>query len=331
MLTRKISTTTQLINAKSDSSTPQTEDFTVAILLCSYNGEKFLDRQIESIQRQTHKNWTLYISDDGSSDSTLSVIRALQGAVPAGKIHLFKGPRRGFASNFISLLTRAEVQADFYAFCDQDDIWHEDKLERSLKCLASAPSHLPALYCARTRLIDEQGAIIGYSPLFSRPPGFSNALVQSIAGANTMLINHQARALLNIDFEAAPIVAHDWLIYLIVAGAEGFIYYDPLPALDYRQHPGNIIGDQSGFHLKLTRFRKAFSGRFKVWCDHNIKILGRVRHVLTKQNQVKLDDFSSARSSGLLRRMHLMRRARIYRQTATGNIGLFFAVVLNKL
>lgn len=331
MLIRETNTVDKLADSINGTMTPDTENFSVAILLCSYNGERFLAQQIASIQRQTHKNWTLYISDDGSTDRTLEKVRELQAAFPEGKIKLFNGPRQGFANNFISLLTRTEIQADFYAFCDQDDVWHDDKLQRSLDSLVSTPAGATALYCSRTRLINDDGAFIGHSPLFTRPLGFSNALVQSIAGANTMVINHHTRTLLNINYDSLPIVAHDWLIYMIVTGSEGFIHYDATPTLDYRQHANNVIGDQSGLRLKLGRLKKAFSGRFKTWCDQNINVLSRLRHTLSINNQKKLDDFSKARSSRLVVRVKLMRRARIYRQTLTGNIGLFFAVLLNKL
>lgn len=331
MLTRKANTVDNSAGFTGGTMASPTENFTVAILLCSYNGERFVTQQIESIQRQTHKNWTLYISDDGSTDRTIDRVCELQAAVPEGKIKLFEGPRQGFANNFISLLTRTEIQADFYAFCDQDDVWHDDKLQRSLDCLISTPSDATALYCSRTRLINDHGAFIGYSPLLTKPLGFSNALVQSIAGANTMVINHHTRTLLNIDYDSLPIVAHDWLIYMIVTGSEGFIHYDSTPTLDYRQHAHNLIGDQSGLRFKLVRFKKAFSGRFKTWCNQNISILTKLRSALSTKNQKKLDDFSSARSSHLVVRVSLMRRARIYRQTLTGNIGLFFAVLFNKI
>jgi len=331
MLIRETNTVDKLADSINGIMTPDTENFSVAILLCSYNGERFLAQQIASIQRQTHKNWTLYISDDGSTDRTLEKVRELQAAFPEGKIKRFDGPRQGFANNFISLLTRTEIQADFYAFCDQDDVWHDDKLQRSLDSLVSTPAGATALYCSRTRLINDDGAFIGHSPLFTRPLGFSNALVQSIAGANTMVINHHTRTLLNINYGSLPIVAHDWLIYMIVTGSEGFIHYDATPTLDYRQHANNVIGDQSGLRLKLGRLKNAFSGRFKTWCDQNINVLSRLRHTLSINNQKKLDDFSKARSSRLVVRVKLMRRARIYRQTLTGNIGLFFAVLFNKL
>jgi hypothetical protein len=146
-----------------------------------------------------------------------------------------------------------------------------------------------------------------------------------------MVINHHTRTLLNINYDSLPIVAHDWLIYMIVTGSEGVIHYDATPTLDYRQHAHNVIGDQSGLRLKLVRLKKAFSGRFKTWCDQNINVLSRLRDTLSINNQKKLDDFSNARSSGLVVRVKLMRRARIYRQTLTGNIGLFFAVLFNKL
>jgi glycosyltransferase involved in cell wall biosynthesis len=125
----------------------------------SYNGASYLSEQLESFQRQTHRNWAVYVSDDGSQDQTLEILQATGSQWSAGRLQVFEGPRRGFVGNFLSLTCKASINADFYAWADQDDIWKADKLERALSWLKTIPEDIPALYCGRTELICEAGIL----------------------------------------------------------------------------------------------------------------------------------------------------------------------------
>ncbi|MDR0250776.1 MAG: glycosyltransferase family 2 protein, partial [Burkholderiales bacterium] len=224
---------------------------TVAILLCTYQGEAFLAQQLDSIACQTHRDWKLYAADDGSTDRTRAILEDYQTQWGADRLHISDGPQRGYAANFLTLLCRDTVHADCYAYCDQDDLWEPDKLERALRFVSPVVSSLsietPALYASRTRLIDDSGASLGFSPCFTRPPAFTNALVQNIGGGNTMLFNEAARRLLK-SAGVVDVLAHDWWTYLIVSGYGGAVFYDPLPSVQYRQHAKN----QMGTNLSLT-------------------------------------------------------------------------------
>jgi glycosyltransferase involved in cell wall biosynthesis len=303
----------------------------VAILLCTYNGSAFLESQLESFAAQTHTRWVIYASDDGSSDKTLDILTGFQKKYGQDRLITFNGPCQGFARNFMSLVKNHSITADYFAFSDQDDIWLEDKLERSLAKLTGSPDSVPALYCSRTRLIDADRRVIGFSPLFTKPPGFRNALVQSLAGANTMLINNAARDLLAETEDEAHVVAHDWLAYLLVSGCGGKVIYDPAPTLDYRQHGGNLIGANSGLRERLARICKMCSGRFSEWSSKNLYILSSLKPKLTPENRLTLSDFEQARQSSLLQRLCLMRKSGVYRQTPQGNVSLIVAAFLNKI
>ena len=92
----------------------------------------------------------------------------------------------------MSLNCRADIDTEFFAYADQDDIWEADKLERAMKWLQTVPRHIPALYGSRTQLVDERNQYIGYSPLFGRSPSFENALVHNVAGGNPMVFHRAA-------------------------------------------------------------------------------------------------------------------------------------------
>lgn len=285
--------------------TPHYSD-SVAILLCTYNGAKFLREQLDSIIMQSHKNWAIYASDDGSSDETLQILNDYQMKLGKDRLTIFQGPQNGFAKNFLSLIRNPSISADYFAFSDQDDIWFENKLESSISHLAPLPTQSPSLYCSRTLLVNSKKEVIGHSPLFKRPTSFQNALVQSIAGANTMLINDAARKLITQLSADTKIIAHDWLAYLIVSGSGGKVIYDPLPSLNYRQHESNLIGANTDLTTQLARIRKMLSGRFCDWNDANIIALNSIKENLTQENQNRLECFDQARKSNLTYRLRLI-------------------------
>ena len=149
----------------------------VAILMCTRNGEAFLGQQLESIADQTHTNWRLFVSDDGSTDQTKEILKRF-AETHYQSTTIRNGPGKGVCVNFLSLATDPSIDADYFAFSDQDDVWHEDKLHRALTWLATISGDVPGLYCGRTELVSTDGRSYGLSPLFTRPPTFRNALVQ---------------------------------------------------------------------------------------------------------------------------------------------------------
>lgn len=303
----------------------------VAILLCTFNGAKFLEEQIESFLAQDYGNWTLYASDDGSSDETIKILENFQTRLEPNRVKIIKGPREGFAINFLSLIKNKSIIADFYAFSDQDDIWLSSKLSKSIEALQRYHTSLPALFCSRTELITENGETYGYSPLFRQPTTFQNALVQSIAGANTMLINNQARELLSKVDSSHEIVAHDWLAYIIVSGCGGKVIYDANPTLKYRQHQNNLIGANTTLKDRITRIQNLFRGQLKIWSTKNLKAVGAFSEHLTRENTRTLNNFKNARNSHIFGRLYFMWKAKVYRQTLVGNLSLILATILNKI
>ncbi|MYN15050.1 glycosyltransferase [Pusillimonas sp. TS35] len=303
----------------------------VAILLATYNGERYLPEQLASFARQTHKNWRVWASDDGSTDNTRAILEQHSRDWGPNKLTVVPGPRQGSSRNFVSLTHRAEVQADHYAYSDQDDIWEDNKLARALAWLSMQDPTTPALYCTRTRLVDARNNEIGLSPNFRRPPGFANALMQNITGGNTMVFNDAARRLLRTAPEDTEIVIHDWWTYLAVTACGGTVHFDPEPGLRYRQHDNNLIGMTAGGPSLRARITKLFGTTLKRNTDVNLNALNTLAHRITPQNREILDYFIKARRSPLLSRLWGYRKARIYRLTTTDSIGMAIAAVLNRL
>jgi hypothetical protein len=231
----------------------------------------------------------------------------------------------------MSLLCHPALHADYYALSDQDDIWFPDKLERAVKWLGMVPETQPALYCTRTELIDEAGQSIGYSPLFTRPPAFGNALMQNVAGGNTMVMNNTARALLLEAGSDIDVIAHDWWVYIVISACGGTVYYDAEPSLRYRQHGGNLIGANAGLGARLLRIRMLFQGHLKTWTNQHIHALRPLMPKLTPANRRIYDRFVLARQRSLLPRIIGIARSGVYRQTHMGNLGLLAAAVSNRI
>jgi glycosyltransferase involved in cell wall biosynthesis len=309
------------------------ENFTtaqVAILMCTKNGAAFIDEQLKSITDQTHQNWTLIVSDDGSTDATVEKLQQFAEAHPR-RVMTRHGPDKGVCANFLSLANDSKIDADYFAFSDQDDVWHRDKLRRALGWLAAVPAGVPAMYCGRTELMTFDGQPRGLSPLLSRPPTFQNALVQSLAGGNTMVFNRAAKKMLE---EAATIdvVLHDWWVYQLVSAAGGMIYYDPMPMLNYRQHPDNVIGSKTDWRARLVRLRPALSGRFRDWNSKNIAALRKLpAHLMTPKSREALALFIKARNASFLQRLYFLKQSGVYRQSLLDNLRLFAGAVLKKL
>lgn len=303
----------------------------VAVLLCTYNGSKFIRKQLDSIVNQIHLNWVIYASDDGSTDETLDILKEYQTRLGEDRIFILEGPRRGFAWNFISLLNVVHDDTVYYAFSDQDDVWLDDKLQRAVLMLDALDHEIPALYCGRTMLVDEHDQCIGYSPLFSKKPSFRNALIQSIAGGNTMMMNNVAKDLIIKTPRWEEIVSHDWWIYIVITGCGGNVIYDPNPTIKYRQHSDNLIGSNISLLARMKRIRGVLDGKFQLWIQKNISLLALTDIKLTSDNVMLIKQFNDARCAGLIKRVCLFRKMKMYRQTYFGSVAFALAILFKKV
>jgi glycosyltransferase involved in cell wall biosynthesis len=301
----------------------------VTILLCTYNGERFLAAQLASIEQQSYPNWQLIVSDDHSSDATVAILRHFAQRV-SQPVEIRQGPGKGPAANFLSLAADPSIQGDYFAFCDQDDIWHRGKLARALSWAGSLPQDLPVVYGGRTHVIRVDGRPLGYSRRFVRAPSFGNALVQSIAGANTMLFNRATKRLLE-QAGVPDVTAHDWWAYQLVSGTGGIVGYDPEPYLDYRQHDNNRIGSNRGLRAQCKRLGQAMRGRFGAWNEVNVEALQRIRNLLTEDARALVDTFEMIRKGSFTLRIRALVSSPIRRQTPLGNLALLMAAALKKI
>ncbi len=304
----------------------------VAIVLGFYDGYKFISNQLQSIFDQTHKNFIIFVADDNSKDK-FSLEKLNINEINKKKIRVvIRNKNIGYAQNFLNTLVSIDGYFDYYAFSDQDDIWHREKLEKAIKSLEVYPHNHANLYGSRTELIGEsEGIKLGKSIEFKKSPSFQNALTQTIFGGNTMVFNRNAFDLICSSNINQKIIAHDWWCYQIISGAGGNIFYDKNIYLKYRQHTNNLIGSNVLLKDKWLRFCKVANGYFKIQNDHNIKAIINNQNLLIKSNRKILNNFIKARNSCLLKRIYYFAKSGVYRQTLIGNILLFIGVIIKKV
>jgi glycosyltransferase involved in cell wall biosynthesis len=218
----------------------------VAVLLSSFQGEKYITEQIQSVLSQLPEDGRLIIRDDGSTDETVKRIEAFEDM----RISVTRGENCGFVKSFFILLRQAPEDADVVMLCDQDDVWLPNKIQRATDHLKDFNDQ-PALYCSRLRLVDANLSPIGLSPKWPHVPSFKNALAENIVTGCTAALNRPALKLVIQYGDAQKIFFHDWWLYLVTS-AFGTVIFDPIPTILYRQHGRNAIGMGSGFNRYLT-------------------------------------------------------------------------------
>lgn len=298
--------------------------------MATRNGELFLAQQLQSLAMQTHPAIDIHVSDDASSDGTMRILEDWAQRWDKGVFTITAGPAKGFAENFRSLLANTDAQADFVAFSDQDDLWEPGKIEQAIAWIGR-DGQQPRLFCSRTRLVDADGADAGHSDLFMRLPSFRNALVQSIAGGNTMVFNRAAHRLIAKASARSSFISHDWWAYILVTGSGGEVCYSAEPLVRYRQHHLNSVGANNSLQARLTRVKRLMTGQFSKWTDVNIMGIDANLDMLTPESLAIYDHFRACRSGSLASRLRHLRASGVYRQSVMGDIALYTAVIGGRL
>lgn len=267
----------------------------VVVLLSTYNGAAYLEAQLESLRVQQGVSVRLHARDDGSTDGTCAILRRYQAVWP-DLIDMEAGPNLRAAASFLRLLHTAP-QAEYYAFCDQDDIWQPDKLARAIAALEDHSE--PALYCSTMTLVDQDLKVLTISAPYG-DLSLRHLLFENVATGCTMVFNAAARKLIDsLDPSPGAILMHDWWCALVIT-ALGTVRYDARPTVLYRQHGGNVVGFdtnrlvQIGKHLaRLRRQRRSF---YPVHAQA-AELLKAIGPRLSERNHADLAGFTASKRS----------------------------------
>lgn len=230
-------------------------DKKIVILLSTYNGEKYIKEQIDSILNQTYSNIQLIVRDDGSCDSTISILKQYEAE---NKLVLYMGENKGFVNSFFELLKKEN--SDYYAFADQDDIWKQDKIERAIKKLEKENNNIPLLYCSNYTICDDKGNIKEKHRKIKNI-SFANSLVECIAPGMTMVINRKTTELI-LSKKYDECYYHDWWMYMICVSL-GKVIYDDYESVIYRRHSdAETKQEQNWIKVQIWRIKQIIFSRY---------------------------------------------------------------------
>jgi len=246
----------------------------ITVLMSTYNGEKYLRQQLDSLLNQQLMPTTILIRDDGSNDETINILEEYSSNYSF--IKYYYGDNKKPAKSFFDLINKCE-EADYYALCDQDDFWFEDKLSSAVEVLNKEDNSKPLLYMSRFTLTDEKLNPINsdISRLYSYTD-YAHSLIYQTAPGCTFVFNNEAiKKIRQYDIEKNYCIIHDSIIHKVVA-MFGKVILDKESHMYYRQHGNNEIG--------LTADKaKTFIGRI----EHFIS--GKVRNTRSEIAKSLLD------------------------------------------
>ncbi|MDR6726605.1 glycosyltransferase family 2 protein [Paenibacillus sp. Root52] len=308
---------------------------TVCIMLSTYNGAPYIDEQIESLLSQHDVDFRIHIRDDGSSDGTVQKLIEYGNVYP-DQIQVNVGKNLGVIGSFFELMRQTKPVYDFYAFCDQDDVWKPDKLIRAAKKLKLRQSNIPLMYCSSTQMVDQDLNNLNVWPtLPSKPLSMYNAVVENRCVGCTMILNQITfeRVRGNIPADLTKVIMHDWWIYLFVS-AFGEVIFDEEPTILYRQHQGNVLGgsNESWIMKWKNRWVRFMKGNNHFILSKQAQLFMHLyKDQLSAQQQKDLQQFLYQLNASWINRIIYAIKMPFYRQSTLDNAVLKLIYVLKKV
>jgi glycosyltransferase involved in cell wall biosynthesis len=301
----------------------------VQVLMSTYNGERFVKQQLDSLIAQDYSPIDILIRDDGSKDSTVSLIGEYSKMTP--NVTIIKGENKGVISSFFELVKNSSSDAGYFAFCDQDDFWKQSKISRAVELLEQENKDLPLLYFSRLELVDENLNALRQSPIPPQGPALENALIQNIATGCTIVFNKKMRDLfLSHIPNPSNITMHDAWFYLL-GTALGKVVYDENSNILYRQHSSNTLG-MANNKLKSAMIRyKNFKkeGKEKPYTKQVKEFLRLYEDQLSESQIQLIRNFLNKRDS-LTKRVDYAIKTPLFRQNNRDSFIFKLLYMLNK-
>ena len=225
------------------------ENKKVAVIMSTYNGERFIKEQLDSILNQTYKNLEIVVRDDGSKDGTVQIVKEYMKTYP--NIVLHEGENLGFIKSFFELLNL--VEADYYSYADQDDVWMENKVELAVNSLEQLDQTKPNMAFGNSDYYDENMKFIHSGPK-NKKVSFLRALFSCCGQGMTMTVNKKTRDMI-LENTPKTCFFHDWWTYLVCIGL-GNVAYNDVTTVKYRRRKENATSEGQGyFRLLMWRIK----------------------------------------------------------------------------
>jgi glycosyltransferase involved in cell wall biosynthesis len=298
----------------------------ICILLSSYNGEKYIKELLDSLYSQTNKNFRIIVRDDMSTDSTLSILSSYDLEIISDNKKL--GAKRSFSTLLEYAVANTDCQ--YFMFCDQDDVWEKDKLNKTLTKMQNIEKvnvKTPILVHTNLKVVDENLNIINdsfmlYQGLKTKPYSFNDLIIQNnITGCTVMINRYLAKISLPIPEES---IMHDWWIGL-VASKFGKIGYLNHSTVMYRQHAKNTIG-ASVYNLEYVLSNLIKKQSILKYIVQAKSFLYIYRGKLDVKTIEVLEEFISIETKSFFQKRKLLLKYKLYMHGRIRNIGLFLKI-----
>lgn len=298
----------------------------IMVLLSTYNGEKYISEQIESVLCQQGVDVHIVARDDGSQDETINILKRIS---TLENITLIEGQNIGVVGSFFTLMHEAVCHNfDYFAFCDQDDVWKNDKLKVATDIL-SGHGNEPALYMSSFQMVDEN--LHSIQTNMSRPNiSVEGALASNCATGCTMVFNKkllEKSLISNYD----DVLMHDYWMYMVCLLTGGYIYYDETPHIYYRQHGNNVIGGTGDNFLTKwwTRMNKMFLPGDNFKSKFACKLLEQYGNEISEDKKVFLQNIANIKT--LKSKWNLLRNKKLLTGSIDKRLQLIGLILTGKL
>lgn len=305
---------------------------TINILLSTYNGEKYLKEQLDSILSQSFNDFKVLVRDDGSTDSTIAILKEYEKMYP-NKINLIEDDEGNLRSSrsFMKLLENSD--SEYVMFCDQDDVWLPEKIEMTLKKIIEMKQEfgdIPLLVHTDLVVVDESLSMINnsffkFQKIDPCRDSFNNLLMQNVITGCTVMINKE------LVQKCLPIpdgvIIHDWWAGLVVSKF-GRIGYLSQTTIQYRQHRANVVGAK-GFTIRAV-FRKIYvlftSDIIKQYQKQAKAFLEQYQNELDSETIQMLQEFSTLEQKTWWQKRAVLLKYKLFKQGFVRNAGLFLKI-----
>lgn len=286
----------------------------IVVLLSTYNGEKYLNEQIDSILNQKNCGIVeLVVRDDGSTDNTIKILEEYKRK---GMLTYIEGNNIGYVGSFFELLKYAYEHlsyCDYFSLSDQDDVWDEDKLSVAVDNLEKKNSDIPLLYGSASKLVDENLNFIRVTQQNKKSLTFYNSIIQNFMPGHSQVMNLKLLEILCKNSDYTKVYVHDSYI-LNCAILSGDVIFDNKPHTLYRQHSFNQLGSNKGFVSwiwnRIKRIKKGDGKKYAIQIQY---ICDSLYEYMSKEQVEEMKKFFF--QNNIILRLRYIRNTRLYRQS----------------
>lgn len=270
----------------------------VYVMMSTYNGEKYIREQLDSILAQNHVDICLAIRDDGSHDNTLKILNEYENKY--NNINVYHGKNIGYAHSFWTLLLSSPDDYDYYAFADQDDLWKKNKLAAGIQALQSNENGRLKLYASALNVTDEDMNFQYKNEFKKLRPKFGSAVTRPRLSGCTMIFNSSLLSIckkMDIREKSGSCISHDALVYISFLACGGNLTFSRKSYINLRRHPETITGHGKGILKRVSSVLDIFTSRKNEAQKQVAFIYESINDCLTDENRRLCMDIVNYRSS----------------------------------